>query len=336
MHRQYKTIYVYIYIWYVFLWLCGVVDWRQITSPQKALVEEVGGCWTVVICPCYVQCVYVIMVYMICILFIYSDVINESEASNPNGPSDRNGSLRCSEFSFDRGWNMNKAGKPWKKHHQSKTIKLKKKIAKQSNNLASESVKVNKLTFERSILGGRFTEYMHDAMACHWLKWGRLVWPGQPHRCHRSQSLKPDMPGFFEAYDHISSKSRIVLWWWCLRKSIQKSWIFQRMLHIWRFFQAKEHLTRWVIRFGRQQWVGFAVVEGWGAHLVLFAIEPWGAAPFRLCMSWNWSNWCSLEVIHYDSSFSRSFRRVDWNPFGFASFRCTPWLAQSSSRHPGS
>ena len=65
---------------------------------------------------------------------IYIDVINESEASNPNGPSDRNGSLRCSEFSFDRGWNTTKAGKPWKKHHQSKTMLEKKdsKTIKQS------------------------------------------------------------------------------------------------------------------------------------------------------------------------------------------------------------
>lgn len=130
------------------------MDWRQITSPQKALVEEVGGCWTAVISPCYgLVCSVCVCDYGVYDLYmcIYIFVINESEASNPNGPSDRNGSRRCSEFSFDRGWNMNKAGKPWKKHHQSKTIKLKKKIAKQSNNLASESVKVNKLTFERSI-----------------------------------------------------------------------------------------------------------------------------------------------------------------------------------------
>lgn len=102
--------------------------------------------WSSVQCVCV--CDYGVYDLYMC---IYIFVINESEASNPNGPSDRNGSRRCSEFSFDRGWNMNKAGKPWKKHHQSKTIKLKKKIAKQSNNLASESVKVNKLTFERSI-----------------------------------------------------------------------------------------------------------------------------------------------------------------------------------------
>lgn len=135
---------------------------------------------------------------------IYIDVINESEASNPNGPSDRNGSLRCSEFSFDRGWNMNKAEKPWKKHHQSKTIKLKKKVSK---TIKQSCFIIRQMSINLPLKGPFGWSFYRVYAWFYGLPLAQVgttsvTWAATqvPNGC---QSLKPDMPGFFEAYDHM-------------------------------------------------------------------------------------------------------------------------------------